>query len=139
VVDLTAEQRLAGLLAGAAADGLLTGAHDLSDGGLAQALVEACLVGGRGAAVALPALLDPFVALFAESAGRVLVAVAPDDVDAVVARARAERVPVERLGTTGGTALAIAHVAELGLDELRTAWEGTLPALFEARAAGGAG
>ena len=48
-VDLAAEQRLAGLLAAAAADGLLTGAHDLSDGGLAQALVEACLVGGRGA------------------------------------------------------------------------------------------
>ena len=47
-VDLAAEQRLAGLLAAAAADGLLTGSHDLSDGGLAQALVEACLVGGRG-------------------------------------------------------------------------------------------
>ncbi|MDT7648745.1 MAG: phosphoribosylformylglycinamidine synthase subunit PurL, partial [Pseudonocardiales bacterium] len=72
VVDLEAEQRLAGLLAAAAADGLLTGAHDLSDGGLAQALVEACLVGGQGAAVELPPALDPFVALFSESAGRVL-------------------------------------------------------------------
>jgi phosphoribosylformylglycinamidine synthase len=130
-VDLAAEQRLAGLLTAAAADGLLTGAHDLSDGGLAQALVEACLVGGRGAAVALPALLDPFVALFAESAGRVLVTVAPGDVDAVTARARAARVPVERLGTTGGTALVLADVGELGLDELRTAWAGTLPALFD--------
>jgi phosphoribosylformylglycinamidine synthase len=131
-VDLAAERRLAGLLAAAAADGLLTGTHDLSDGGLAQALVEACLVGGRGATVTLPSLLDPFVALFAESAGRVLVSVGPGDVGTVVARARAARVPVERLGTTGGTALEIVDVGELGLAELRTAWEGTLPELYDA-------
>ena len=86
-------------------DGLLTGAHDLSDGGLAQALVEACLVGGRGATVALPRLLDPFVALFAESAGRVLVDGGPGRRGRRRARARAAGVPVERLGTTGGAAL----------------------------------
>ena len=55
-VDLAAEQRLAGLLAAAAGDGLLTSAHDLSDGGLAQALVESCLIGGAGAMIdGLPA------------------------------------------------------------------------------------
>jgi phosphoribosylformylglycinamidine synthase subunit PurL len=114
---------------------MLTGTHDLSDGGLAQALVEACLHGGRGAVVTLPALLDPFVALFAESAGRVLVTVAPEDADALLARARAAGVPAERLGTTGGDALTIADVGELDLAELRTTWEATLPALFEAAAA----
>ena len=131
-VDLAAEQRLAALLAAAAADGLLTGSHDLSDGGLAQALVEACLVGGRGATVALPRVLDPFVALFAESAGRVLITVDPADVDAVAARAKAAGVPVERLGTTGGVALDIADVGALDLAQLREAWEGTLPAIFGA-------
>jgi phosphoribosylformylglycinamidine synthase len=130
-VDLAAERRLAGLLAETSADGLLTGAHDLSDGGLAQALVEACLVGGRGASVALPPLLDPFVALFTESAARVLVCVDPTDADALTARATRARVPVERLGTTGGGALDIADVGALDLGELRTAWEGTLPALFD--------
>jgi phosphoribosylformylglycinamidine synthase len=131
-VDLAAEQRLAALLAAAAADGLLTGSHDLSDGGLAQALVEACLVGGRGATVVLPRMLDPFVALFAESAGRVLITVDPADVDAVAARAKAAGVPVERLGTTGGVALDIADVGALDLAQLREAWEGTLPAIFGA-------
>ena len=60
-----------------AATGVLSSAHDLSDGGLAQALVEACLRNGVGARVELAG--DPFVALFSESAGRVLVTVAPDD------------------------------------------------------------
>ncbi len=128
-VDLAAEQRLAGLLAAAAADGVLTGSHDLSDGGLAQALVEACLVGGQGAEVELPPL-DPFVALFAESAGRVLVTVAPEHADGVLARAAAADVPARVLGRTGGAALAVAGVPELPLAELRSAWDATLPRLF---------
>ena len=80
----------------------------------------------------LPPLLDPFVALFSESAGRVLVTVDPADADAVDARAQQAGVPVELLGTTGGPALEIATVGMLDLDELRAAWEHTLPALFDA-------
>ncbi|MBN9111933.1 MAG: phosphoribosylformylglycinamidine synthase subunit PurL [Pseudonocardia sp.] len=129
-VDLAAEQRLAELLAAAAAEGQLHGSHDLSDGGLAQALVEAVLVGGNGAEVTLPSGLDPFVALFSESAGRVLVTVA--DADAFLARAEAAGVPAERLGTTGGDGLRIETLAPLSADEMREAWEGTLPRLFGA-------
>ncbi|QYN36201.1 phosphoribosylformylglycinamidine synthase subunit PurL [Pseudonocardia sp. DSM 110487] len=128
-VDLAAEARLADLLAKAAAAGLLTGSHDLSDGGLAQALVEACLVGGRGATAQLPPI-DPFVALFSESAGRVLVAVAPEHASDVLSRAAEAGVPAREIGTTGGSALVIEGVPELPLTALRTAWEGTLPALF---------
>jgi phosphoribosylformylglycinamidine synthase len=133
-VDLGHEQRLAGLLAGAARHGLITGSHDLSDGGLAQALVEACLVGGQGATVELPPSLDPFVALFSESAGRVLVTVADDGESSERLRRRSVEagVPLQRLGTTGGDALAIDSMEPLPLDELRTAWEGTLPSIFQA-------
>ncbi|MDT7617006.1 MAG: phosphoribosylformylglycinamidine synthase subunit PurL [Pseudonocardiales bacterium] len=129
-VDLLAEQRLAGVLAAAVAAGRLTGSHDLSDGGLAQALVEACLVGGRGATLTLPAALDPFVALFSESAGRVLVTTAPDQAGALLAAAESAGVPARALGTTGGDALVVGEIPALPLDELRVAWEGTLPALF---------
>ncbi|MCY7341315.1 MAG: phosphoribosylformylglycinamidine synthase subunit PurL [Pseudonocardia sp.] len=133
-VDLDAERRLAELLADASVNGLLTGAHDLSDGGLAQALVEACLVGGRGAELRLEPQVDPFVALFAESAARVLVTVAPDRVEDVRARAVAAGVPVHTLGVTGGPALDVELIPALGLEELRSAWESTLPSLFGDRA-----
>ncbi|MGE3286895.1 MAG: phosphoribosylformylglycinamidine synthase subunit PurL [Pseudonocardia sp.] len=125
-VDLAAERRLAELVRTAP----VTGAHDLSDGGLAQALVEACLIGGRGARVALPEALEPFVALFAESAARMLVTVAPADVDAVLATAVGQGVPARVLGETGGAALEIGSLPPLPLDELRAAWEATLPGLF---------
>ena len=87
---------------------------------------------GVGATVTLPEASTRSSALFAESAGRVLVTVAPADADAFAARATAAGVPVERLGSTGGAALEIADVGALDLAELRAAWEGTLPAIFEA-------
>ncbi len=76
VVDLPAERALAGLLRQAGLEQLVTAAHDVSDGGLAQALAECCLRRGVGARVALPDG-DPFVALFAESVARAVVAVPP--------------------------------------------------------------
>jgi phosphoribosylformylglycinamidine synthase len=135
-VDLDAEQRLCELLAAAAADRLLTGSHDLSDGGLAQALVEACLVGGRGARIDPVTELvagagDAFPALFSESAGRVLVTVAPENLDAFLARAEAAGVPARRIGTTGGWALDIGDIPPIELPELDSAVTGTLPALFD--------
>ena len=131
-VDLAAERALAELLAAAAPDGLVTAAHDLSEGGLAQALVEACLIGDRGAEVTLPADADPFVALFSESTARVLVTVHPDRVAELTERCDKAEIPVAELGsvTPSGDGLALTSVGTLPLGELREAWEGTLPALF---------
>lgn len=128
VVDLAHEQALAELLheGSAMRTGLLTSAHDLSDGGLAQALVEAALPAMVGATVSLPG--DPFVDLFSESAGRVLVTCAADDVPAVLALAAAHDVPVLELGSTGGDALTVDGIFELPLLEVRSAWMATLPA-----------
>jgi phosphoribosylformylglycinamidine synthase II len=131
-VDLAAEQALAGLLAAAAADGLLAAAHDLSDGGLAIALAESCLAGGNGCQVDLPG--DAFTALFSESAARAVVAVQPGADEAFTALCGRYRVPAALLGRTGGSELAVAAAGGAGfavsLEELRAAHQGTLPALF---------
>jgi phosphoribosylformylglycinamidine (FGAM) synthase-like enzyme len=56
--DLEAERQLADVLVGEAAERLLDGARDVSDGGLAQALIEGVLRSGTDAQVALPFDLD---------------------------------------------------------------------------------
>ena len=126
--DLAAEQRLAGLLAAAAAAGLLSAAHDLSDGGLAIALAESCLRGGTGCQVRLPG--DPFTALFSESAARAVVAVRPG-AEASFASLRAEHgVPGEMIGRVGGDDLVVADCFTIPLAELAAAHTAVLPALF---------
>jgi phosphoribosylformylglycinamidine synthase subunit PurL len=127
-VDLEAERALAQVLVTAAARGLLSAAHDLSDGGLAVALAESCLAGGLGAQVTLPG--DEFTLLFSESAGRALVAVRPGrEAEFMALRAEAG-VPGDVIGQVGGDALEVAGSFTIGLDELGTAHRDTLPGLF---------
>ena len=125
-LDLAGEQALATLLREAV--GLVTSAHDLSEGGLAQTLVEATLGHDVGAAVEVPG--DPFVALFAESTGRVLVTVRDTDGDRLVDLAQRHGVDLTPLGRTGGTTLSVEGLFEVPLTELRSAWTTTLPAVF---------
>jgi len=124
--DLEAERKLAELIGALAREGQLRSAHDLSDGGLAQALAESALRYGVGARLTLPG--DPFVALFSESTGRVVVTTT--EPGAVTTTAGWAGVPVTELGTTGGDALVVDGIAELPLSELRAVWTATLPALF---------
>jgi phosphoribosylformylglycinamidine synthase len=130
-VDLAREQAIGAVLAAASRDGLVSAAHELSDGGLAQALVEACLSSGAGARVTLPAHLDPFVALFSESSARALLGVSGGCLDRVAQLCTDHGVPVTRLGEVRpAPELQIAEMAPLTLRDLRTAWEATLPTLF---------
>jgi phosphoribosylformylglycinamidine (FGAM) synthase-like enzyme len=114
----------------AAAGGLLTGAHDVSDGGLAHALVEASLLNRIGVMATLGSESDPFIALFSESTARMLVTCTDADVDEVLAIAERHDVPVARLGRTGGDAVSVTELFAVSLDELRSAYESTLPQLF---------
>lgn len=123
-VDLEAERSLARLLH--AGVGLLTSAHDLSDGGLAQALVEASLRHDVGVSVTLPG--DAFLGLFSESTARALVTVPDGDAERLVALAEEHGVPITALGVTGGDSVVVDGQLEVGLDELRAAWTATLPA-----------
>ncbi len=131
VVDFAHEQRLAELLVRASRQGLLASAHDLSDGGLAQTLVESSLRHGFGVRVELPADADPFVWLFSESTGRVLVSVKPGTADALAALCAEHDVPLTRLGEVSPAEDAEVEVAgqfSLPLDQIREAWQATLPA-----------
>jgi len=129
-VDLDRERLLGQVLVAASRDGMLSAAHDLSDGGLAQALVESCLRGNVGARVVLPEDADPFVALFSESAGRVVVAVPRSEELRFTDMCSARGLPWARIGVVDGDALEVQDQFSVPLAELREAWSGTLPRLF---------
>jgi phosphoribosylformylglycinamidine synthase len=128
VPDLAAERRLAGLLAAAAAAGLLSAAHDLSDGGLAVALAESCLRGGTGCRVRLSG--DPVTWLFSESAARAIVAVRPGSETAFGELRAAHGVPGETIGRAGGDDLVVEGWFTIPLAELAAVHTAALPALF---------
>jgi phosphoribosylformylglycinamidine synthase len=126
IVDLAAERSLAELLHEAV--GLVTSAHDLSDGGLAQTLVESCLRNDIGASVSLAG--DAFVGLFSESTARAVVTVPEADAERLTALAERHGVPVTELGTTGGHALEVTGEFLVDLSIVRDTWAATLPAVL---------
>ncbi|MGG7572965.1 phosphoribosylformylglycinamidine synthase subunit PurL [Streptomyces sirii] len=129
-VDLAREQLLAEILISASRDGMIDAAHDLSDGGLIQALVESCLRGGKGARLVVPDGLDPFVLLFSESAGRAIVAVPRSEELRFTDMCGARGLPATRIGVIDGEEIDIQGQFGIPLSELRTAHEGTIPGLI---------
>ncbi|MGV3732065.1 MAG: phosphoribosylformylglycinamidine synthase subunit PurL [Microcella sp.] len=136
-VDLAAEKNLAGLLAAAASDGLVTSAHDLSEGGLLATLAEGVLRFGIGARVWLGELMerdgvDALAALLAESQARALVSVAREDDVKFRGLCAGRDVPVLRIGVTDAEVdgLEVQDRFTLSLAELRHAHRDTLPARF---------
>ena len=131
-VDLDHEKLLADILTAASRDGLVSAAHDLSEGGLIQAVVESALAGETGCRILLPEDADPFVWLFSESSGRVLVAVPRTEESRFTSMLTARQMPWTRIGVVdqGSDSVTVQDQFEVTLDELRAVYEGTLPALF---------
>jgi phosphoribosylformylglycinamidine synthase len=132
-VDLERERLLAEVLIDSSRDGLIDSAHDLADAGLAAALVESCLHGHVGARVAVPEGLDPFVFLFAESAGRAIVTV-PRSGEARFADTCAARgLAHTRIGVVDVLSddLEVQGQFTVSLAELRAAWSAPLRTLVD--------
>jgi phosphoribosylformylglycinamidine synthase II len=136
-VDLQNEKELAGLLHGAAMQGLIEAAHDVSEGGLGIAILEASLRFNVGARIWLGGLmerdnLDLTATLFSESQARIIVSVGREDDVKFQALCEARGVPVLRIGVTDkeSQAVEIQDVAKLELDEIRGAWAGVLPGFY---------
>ncbi|AYF73321.1 phosphoribosylformylglycinamidine synthase subunit PurL [Nocardia yunnanensis] len=133
-VDLAREQLLSEILVSGSRDGMISAAHDISEGGLIQTVVEAALAGETACRIVLPEGADPFVTLFSESAGRVLVAVPRSEETRFTKMCDARGLPWVRIGVVddGSDAVEVQGQFTVALDELRAAHEGTLPALFGA-------
>ncbi|HEX3335015.1 MAG TPA: phosphoribosylformylglycinamidine synthase subunit PurL [Jatrophihabitans sp.] len=132
-VDFAREKVLAGVLVSASREGLIDSAHDLSEGGLAQALVESCLHGDTGARITLPEGSDPFVALFSESTGRAIVSVARGDESDFLGLCATRGLPHTRIGVIDLLVpeLDVQGQFRISLRELRAAWTRTLPSRFD--------
>jgi phosphoribosylformylglycinamidine synthase II len=136
-VDLEAERALGEILINASRDGMIDSAHDLSEGGLAAALVESSLRYGVGARIALQDIMDRdgvdlFTALFSESQGRAVVGVPRSEEVRFTDMCTARGFAHARIGVVDAASgkLEINGVEGLSLDALREAHEGTLPKYF---------
>jgi len=135
-LDLAAADRLVTTLAGLVQAGRVDTAHDVGDGGIAVALAEMAIAGGRGVDAELGAgpapsgaVADGVAALFGEAAHLALVAVPEACAATVTAAAAAGGVPCRRVGVVGGDRIALRAgtlALDVALTEAREAFERTI-------------
>jgi len=127
-IDLQAEARLHRMVLAGIRQGVITAAHDCSDGGLAVALAEMCIAGNKGidgSAAIIGNLIAP--TLFGEAQSRIVVEVAPEKLDELAAMAQSANLPLERIGSvTADQRLSLGPI-DAPLTELRDSYEGGLP------------
>ncbi|MEO6988624.1 MAG: phosphoribosylformylglycinamidine synthase subunit PurL [Aquihabitans sp.] len=128
-LDADAHLRVVDLVRNLVNDEQLTGVHDASSGGLGVALAEMAVRTGVGTQVDV---MPTNAHLFAELPGLVVISVAADGADGVLASAKAADVPAVVLGTAGGSTFRVATpdgtaLVEVPLDELTATWRDRLP------------
>lgn len=128
-LNIDEEVRLQRTVLAAIRSGLVTAAHDPSEGGLLVAIAEMCLATGIGATLAFPFDHHPG-SVFGEAQSRIVVTCAASNLAALLRSCEENDVPATVLGTTGGSALVVEDLLNSPVDELRAAYEDALPTLL---------
>ncbi|MFP4223247.1 MAG: phosphoribosylformylglycinamidine synthase subunit PurS [Phycisphaeraceae bacterium] len=132
-LDLTRGPAAARAVAKLITGGQILSAHDCSEGGLLVAAAEMAFAGRVGLDLDLAGLpadreLDPITACFAETPGRYLLEVAPDQLDAVLKTLQDADLPVGQVGSFADhdeltlRTPAKGRILSAKLDDLRQAW-----------------
>ncbi|HVX19001.1 MAG TPA: phosphoribosylformylglycinamidine synthase subunit PurL [Acidimicrobiales bacterium] len=133
-LDLAAHTRLANLVRGVVADGLVSGVHDVSSGGLGLALAEMAARSGVGLTVeGVPSAAH----LLHEGPSRVVLCLTTEAIKEVHQRHLDLDVPATFLGSTGGDRVSVTAadgtaLVDASLAQVTDAWAGRLPAAFGA-------
>ncbi|MER9161790.1 MULTISPECIES: phosphoribosylformylglycinamidine synthase subunit PurL [unclassified Mesorhizobium] len=134
-VDLDHEKRVGDHVRALIASGIVTAAHDVSDGGVAVALAEMAMASGIGAAV--PGLVgtDPIPVWFGEDQGRYLLTLSidphSDEWDAIRKQQGELGIFAPWIGSTGGSALKLGDARAIPVSDLSAAHEGWFPRFMD--------
>ncbi|RWA74362.1 phosphoribosylformylglycinamidine synthase subunit PurL [Mesorhizobium sp.] len=134
-VDLEHEKRVGDHVRALIASGIVTAAHDVSDGGLAVALAEMAMASGIGATIPGLTGTDPIPVWFGEDQGRYLLTLSIDPQSGEWDRIREEQgmlgIFAPWIGTTGGRELKLGEARTIPVSELTAAHEGWFPRFMD--------
>ncbi len=132
-ISLENEKSLHGFVLKAINAGLIKSAHDVSDGGLAVALAECCIMGNKyvGCKVFVSADTRKDFVLFSESQSRIIISAPKEYKQRIYDLAEKNKVFIELIGKTGGTFLKINNYINLDLYEIYDTYFNSIHKLME--------
>ena len=134
-IDLELEKRMQATLLQAIRKGWIKSAHDCSDGGVAVALAESCII-RRESPIGATILTEwitmrPEWWMFSETQSRVVVSIQPEDRPEFEQFFRKNDIPVFLIGTVGGDELRFQHWFSISLEELQEIYYRTIEKIMD--------
>lgn len=133
-IDLKLEKKTIDIILEAIKSGLIKSAHDVSDGGLAVALAECCVMNRKkkiGAEVNLDVKFRSDFYLFSESQSRFIVTIDPENQVEFEKLINSAQIKFERIGKVFGKKLVINDLIDLTIEEIEDAYYNSFKRLME--------
>lgn len=126
-LDLSLEKAVQDVCRESIQAGIISSAHDCSDGGLAVALAECCITGNKGLEVDIETdKIRNDASLFGETQSRIVVSLSENHLDNLQAIANKYEIPIQVLGKIEGNSLKISSLLDIEVEQLKTAWESNI-------------
>ncbi|MEX0723179.1 MAG: phosphoribosylformylglycinamidine synthase subunit PurL [Gracilimonas sp.] len=127
-IDLDFEVKLQEALLAAIKVGLITAAHDISDGGLATTLTEMAIFGKKGAELSVDTLSgSSHEILFSEAQSGVVITIPAPELQTVKHHFEEAGVPMYELGVVKGDKLEIKDLISVDVSETEEIYETVIP------------
>ena len=128
VLDLDVELKVQQVVLQAITSGLVTAAHDVSDGGLAVSIAEMGIFSLLGAQIDLSVLSGSVHEIwFSEAQSGIVLTCQPNQKETLIKHLVQGGVEVVQIGTVQGDALMFEGVASVSLDHLHSIYESAIP------------
>ncbi len=122
-IDLNLERAVQNTCRECIALGILSSAHDCSDGGLLISLAESCARGEKGIRVDKKAKFRDDALLFGESQSCIVVSLPRKNLPLLEDIALKYKAPIQILGEVGGDSLKFGNLVDLKIEKIIRAWE----------------
>jgi len=123
-VDLSLEKAVQDVCRESIQAGIISSAHDCSDGGLAVTLAECCITGNKGLKIEIEGdeiRNDAF--LFGETQSKIVVSLSENNFDELKTIVDKYEIPMQVLGKIEGNSLRIGNLVDIDIKQLKIAWE----------------
>jgi len=128
ILDLDVELKVQETVLEAITSGLVTAAHDISDGGLAVTIAEMGIFGSLGAQIDLSFLSGSIHEIwFSEAQSGIILTCQPNQKEPLMKHLSQGGVDVAHIGTVQGDALNFEGVGSVSLDQLHNIYESAIP------------
>ncbi len=133
IINLDKEKKLHDSLLQLFRKGLINSAHDISEGGIAVALAECCIIDQEnmiGCQVELPVKSRIDFSLFSESQSRIIISVRKENFGEFERELKLSGINFTKLGNVGGESLKLKNLFDVDLKTLSDIYYKTIPRIM---------